>query len=111
MELAPTWGLQVVCLRPTAALCVGQISPSHTHPEQVTEFLHAGARQFGFMLRGLRELQPKLEALGIPFFLLQGEAGACRGAALCMLRCNTRCAGCMALCYGRRDDTSRWRPC
>ncbi len=39
---------------------------------QVTEFLGAGARQFGFMVRGLRELQPKLEALNIPFFLLKG---------------------------------------
>lgn len=38
----------------------------------VTEFLGAGARQFGFMLRGLRLMQPKLEALGIPFFLLKG---------------------------------------
>lgn len=41
----------------------------------MTEFLGAGARQFGFMLRALRLVQPKLEALGIPFFLLQGEAG------------------------------------
>ena len=39
----------------------------------VTSFLGAGARQFGFMLRGLQELQPKLQALGIPFFLLQGD--------------------------------------
>lgn len=41
----------------------------------MTEFLGAGARQFGFMLRGLRELQPKLEALNIPFFLLKGAWG------------------------------------
>ncbi|PRW61487.1 CPD photolyase isoform B [Chlorella sorokiniana] len=39
----------------------------------VTEFLGAGARQFGFMVRGLQELQPKLEALNIPFFLLKGD--------------------------------------
>jgi hypothetical protein len=38
---------------------------------QVTEFLGCGARQFVFMLKGLRELQPKLEAACIPFFLLQ----------------------------------------
>jgi hypothetical protein len=38
---------------------------------QVREFLGCGARQFVFMLKGLRELQPKLEAAGIPFFLLQ----------------------------------------
>lgn len=44
---------------------------------QVTEFLGAGARQFGFMVRGLKELQPKLEALNIPFFLLKGESSEC----------------------------------
>ena len=37
----------------------------------MTEYLHAGARQFGFMLRGLRELEPRLEALNIPFFLVK----------------------------------------
>jgi deoxyribodipyrimidine photolyase len=40
---------------------------------QVTEFLGAGARQFAFMLRGLRELEPKLEDMGIRFFLAQGN--------------------------------------
>lgn len=43
-------------------------------PAQVTEYLHAGARQFGFMVRGLQLMQPKLEALNIPFFLLKGGA-------------------------------------
>ncbi len=33
----------------------------------------AGARQFVFMLKGLQELQPRLAAAGIPFFLLQGD--------------------------------------
>ncbi|GBF93049.1 CPD photolyase [Raphidocelis subcapitata] len=37
------------------------------------EFMGAGARQFVFMLKGLRELAPRLEAHGIPFFLLQGD--------------------------------------
>jgi deoxyribodipyrimidine photo-lyase len=37
----------------------------------VPAFLGAGARQFVFMLKGLQELAPKLEAAGIPFFLLQ----------------------------------------
>lgn len=41
--------------------------------EQVPSFLNAGARQFGFMLRGLKLMQPKLEALNIPFFLLKGD--------------------------------------
>lgn len=39
----------------------------------VPEYLNAGARQFGFMLRGLRQLEPKLRALNIQFFLLQGN--------------------------------------
>ncbi len=39
----------------------------------VPAFLGAGARHFGFMLRGLRELHGNLQALDIPFFLLQGE--------------------------------------
>lgn len=37
----------------------------------VDAFLGAGARQFGFMLRGLKELAPKLEAANIRFHLLQ----------------------------------------
>lgn len=39
----------------------------------VPEYLNAGARQFGFMLRGLRQMEPKLKALNIKFFLLQGN--------------------------------------
>jgi deoxyribodipyrimidine photo-lyase len=39
----------------------------------VPEFLGAGARHFGFMLRGLRELEQALKKGGIPFFLLQGN--------------------------------------
>uniref|UniRef100_A0A1D1XXS9 Deoxyribodipyrimidine photo-lyase n=2 Tax=Anthurium amnicola TaxID=1678845 RepID=A0A1D1XXS9_9ARAE len=37
-------------------------------------FLGAHARQLCFMIRGLRELQGRLAALGIPFFLFRGEA-------------------------------------
>ncbi|KAL6004825.1 hypothetical protein ACLOJK_005381 [Asimina triloba] len=37
-------------------------------------FLGAKARHFGFMLRGLRQLQQNLEALGIPFFLFQARS-------------------------------------
>jgi len=39
----------------------------------VTDYLHAGSRQFVFMLRGLKEVEPRLRELGIPFFLLQGD--------------------------------------
>ncbi|RWW20848.1 hypothetical protein GW17_00015022 [Ensete ventricosum] len=37
-------------------------------------FLGAHARQLGFMLRGLRHLSGRLAALGLPFFLLRGDA-------------------------------------
>ena len=57
----------VRCLRPLSSF---PPSPLTMQP-QVPEFLGAGARQFAFMLKGLRELAPRLEAHGIPFFLLQ----------------------------------------
>ncbi|XP_058084488.1 deoxyribodipyrimidine photo-lyase isoform X2 [Magnolia sinica] len=38
------------------------------------QFLGAKARQLGFMLRGLRELEQTLKALEIPFFLFQAKA-------------------------------------
>jgi deoxyribodipyrimidine photo-lyase len=37
----------------------------------VPGFLNAGARHFGFVLRGLRELAAAAAQQGIPFFLLQ----------------------------------------
>ncbi|WOL09670.1 deoxyribodipyrimidine photo-lyase [Canna indica] len=37
-------------------------------------FLGAHARQLGFMLRGLRSLSRRLADLGLPFFLLRGDA-------------------------------------
>lgn len=50
----------------------------------MTEYLGAGARQFGFMVRGLRLMQPKLEALNIPLFLLKGKSqrGGCKDQPL-----------------------------
>lgn len=42
---------------------------------QVPEFLGAGARHWGFMLRGLRELEGALRGAGIAFFLLKVEGG------------------------------------
>ena len=53
----------------------------------VPSYLGAGARQFGFLLRGLRELEAKLKARGVGFFLLRSDdpgravaelAAACR---------------------------------
>ena len=41
---------------------------------QVPEFLGAGARHWGFMLRGLRELEANLEKAGIKFFLLKVQS-------------------------------------
>lgn len=37
-------------------------------------FLEAGIRQYGFMLRGLAEVEQTLNSLNIPFFLLSGTA-------------------------------------
>ena len=39
----------------------------------VTNFLGAGARQFGFMLRGLREMETTLKTKGIEFILLEDD--------------------------------------
>ncbi len=40
----------------------------------VPSFLNSmGARHFGFMLRGLRELEGELKSRDIPFFLLRGD--------------------------------------
>jgi len=39
----------------------------------VDDFLGATLRQFGFMLRGLEEMEKGLEVKGISFFLLRGE--------------------------------------
>jgi deoxyribodipyrimidine photo-lyase len=36
-------------------------------------FLNATLRQYGFMLKGLRLVEQKLEGLGIPFFLIAGS--------------------------------------
>ena len=40
----------------------------------VTKYLGAGARQFGFMLRGLVEMEAALAAKNIKFVLLEGKA-------------------------------------
>ena len=39
----------------------------------VSKFLHATMRQYGFMLRGLQEVERNLEEKNIPFFLLRGS--------------------------------------
>lgn len=44
------------------------------NPLQVKEFLGAGSRQWGFLVRGLRQVEPKLEALNIPFYMTYGKA-------------------------------------
>lgn len=40
---------------------------------QVTEYMNAGARQWCFLVKGLREVEATLKEMGIPFFLLFGE--------------------------------------
>ena len=42
----------------------------------VPGFLGATIRHYGFMLKGLAEVEAELRELGIPFTLLQGEPGA-----------------------------------
>lgn len=39
----------------------------------INNFLNAGVRQFGFLLRGLKELKDELAEFNIPFILLNGE--------------------------------------
>ena len=41
---------------------------------QVKDFLGAGARQWGFLVRGLRQVEPALKALNIPFYMTYGKA-------------------------------------
>ena len=41
---------------------------------QVKEFLGAGARQWGFLVRGLHQVEPALKALNIPFYMTYGKA-------------------------------------
>ncbi|GAB4814126.1 hypothetical protein N2152v2_001172 [Parachlorella kessleri] len=67
-RVADNWALIHAC-----EVAAKQGQPVAVAFNLVTEYLHAGARQFGFMLRGMRLMQPKLEALGIPFFLTKGD--------------------------------------
>ena len=39
----------------------------------VPDFLEATIRQYGFMLKGLREVETELSKYNIPFFLLKGK--------------------------------------
>ena len=74
--------------------------PNHVHsapatphtslPAQVPAFLGAGARHFGFMLRGLKELAPRLEQMRVPFFLLRVSL-VCLAQASCCSRCGVLC--------------------
>ena len=41
----------------------------------VPDFADAGARQYCFMLRGLREMERKLRDVRLPFYLVQGNPG------------------------------------
>jgi hypothetical protein len=69
----------------------------------VPAFLGAGARHFGFMLRGLKELAAEAEAKGIAFFMLQVHR--CTGQlASMMLLCML---GLMLVCWSVRWDRLR----
>ena len=63
--------------------------PLHVVFALVPEFANAGARQYCFMLRGLRELESRLRDLGIPFHLAQGpDPGVSVPAAAERLGCS-----------------------
>lgn len=87
---------------------------------QVSSFLHAQARHFGFLLRGLQEIEGALQGRNIPFFLLRvssvhycqaGEkqlllsSQICRGklpescAVSCLCRCTVQ--GCWSAVHSQ----------
>lgn len=39
----------------------------------MTEFLDAGARQWAFLVEGLKDIPYKLEAFNIPFYMMYGK--------------------------------------
>ena len=57
-------GAPFKCVQSDAAWCVAK---------QVTEFLDAGARQWAFLVEGLKDIPPKLEAFNIPFYMMYGK--------------------------------------
>ncbi len=62
------------------------VAPNHP---QVTQYLNAGARQFGFMLRGLQELEKDLKEQNIPcvFCALRSVLCEMQRCDLLWLRC------------------------
>jgi len=82
-------------------------------PGQVPEYLNAGARQFGFMLRGLKELAPRAAALNIPFFLLRGDPTATVPALVRDARAALLVTDYASLRLGRqwRTRVRRWARC
>lgn len=81
----------------------------------VPEFAHAGARQYCFMLRGLRELAAALDEIGVPFHLVAGDApGASVSAAAERLGASLLVTDFSPLRVGRRwrdDVTTLLCPC
>ncbi len=61
-----------------ALLKAAELAETHARPLAVAfclapQFLEASLRHYAFMLHGLREVEKKLAALRIPFFLLTGD--------------------------------------
>ncbi|KAG2453370.1 hypothetical protein HYH02_001594 [Chlamydomonas schloesseri] len=69
-RMADNWALLHAIEKAQGEAGSGQVAVAFN---LVPAFLGAGARQFGFMLRGLRQLAPRLEAQGIRFYLLKGD--------------------------------------
>ena len=49
------------------------IERNHCMVQQVYEFLHAGARQWAFLVKGLQDVPGKLEDFNIPFYMMYGK--------------------------------------
>lgn len=64
----------ICCALTLCCLTLHQGSIHASCVSQVTEFLSAGARQWGFLVRGLQQVEPKLHALNIPFYMMYGNA-------------------------------------
>lgn len=63
-----------------ALLYAQELAQKHDSPLAVAfclvpQFLGATGRQYRFLLQGLKEVEKNLQALNIPFFLLQGDPG------------------------------------
>lgn len=79
----------------------------------LASFHNAGARHFGFMLRGLETTAGRLAELGVPFFLVRGDAATSVPALCTRLGASLLVTDFSPLRSGRewRDDVARSVTC